>query len=262
MLIDSCSLAASSLDQLSDNHKKLISDLPNQALVQGILEEKMPFQILQIGSKPDYVFIRAKNTATFLAGEPSQAQLNDLIHQLSRFKKTTLICLPSLQQNFKNHGYTVQSRVAFHVADLFKNSTDLAVVPALEGYRIQKIDTVDLFKQCLWFKNIAMLWGGPEEFINNSFGFVLLNAQNKVVAEAHGAWIGNGLCEIGVITHPDFRGQGFSPILTRQMLQECKIRNLTPVWSCDCKNIASRKVAAKAGFQERYQYAWLIKKQA
>lgn len=244
-------------DKISEIHKQFLAQLPNQTLIQGILERRLSASILCIENEPAYVLIRANFLSmTILAGQPSQKQLEKIVQLLSSYEKTTLICADAVHSFFREHGYRQQSRIAFE-SPIGTDSSYKLTLP--EGLVIQLIDSSDLFKKCLWADRIATLWGNAENFIQNSFASVLVTPDGAVIAEAYGAWIGDGLCEIGVVTHPDFQGKGFSTLVTQHLMNESFKRNLVPVWSCNCENIASRKVALKCGFKIKDEYVWLIK---
>ena len=241
---------------ISEKHKQFLSELPNQALIQGILENQLPSTVLYLAHDPACILIKTNRTAFILAGEVNQDQLENIAQILSNYKKITLICSKELQSFFIKRGCTVQRRMAFEFVGL---SDQLPELIYSQDYTLQLLDSVDIFRRCLWFSSISSLWGSSNNFIAHSFGSVLLNAQGKVVAEALVAWLGGGLAEIGVVTHPDFYGRGFSTLVTKYLIQECLKRNLTPCWSCNVDNIASIKVALKSGFKIAYYYNWLVK---
>ena len=173
------------------------------------------------------------------------------------YQKITLICPQKVQSFFIEHGYAAQRRIAFEFVGL---NDQISEIICPEGYNLQLIDSIDIFKRCMWFKTIWVLWGSPNNFMNNSLGSVLINAEGKIVAEAYVAWIGGDLSEIGVITHPNFYGRGFGTIVTKHLIHECLKRNLIPCWSCNRDNKASIKLALKSGFKVKTYYNWLIKK--
>lgn len=244
------------VDRISENHKQVLAQLPCQALIQGMLEKRIPFHILHIEDEPASILMRSNRIGTILAGQPNVEQLQTILTLLSKYETVALICPQDLQPFFMEHGYRPQRRIAFE----FVMQADQVAEPVCpEGYSVQAIDSIDIFKQCSCFSSKSILWGSAENFIKNSFGYVLVNQEGKVVAQAYAAWIGGGFCEIGVATQPEFQGKGFSTILTKYFLHECFRRNLIPLWSCNYGNIASVKVALKSGFNIKNYYAWMVK---
>ena len=58
---------------------------------------------------------------------------------------------------------------------------------------------------------------------------------------------GDNLSDIGVLTHPDYRGLGYAESVCKTVLNEVK-RKI--IWRCDRDNEASHKLALKLGFKE------------
>lgn len=249
-------IAENNFDQILETHKQFLAQLPCQALVQGILEKRIPGQILYLENEPICILMTTNRIGAVLAGQPNEQQLKTILELLSKHEKSLLICPQSLQSFFMEHGYAVQKRMAFECTSPRYFVKDF-MCP--DGYVVQPINSIDIFKQCSGFSAKTVLWGSPENFLENSFGYVLVSQEGKVVAECYGAWCGNDMCEIVVATHPDFQGNGFSTFLTKHFIHECFARNVTPLWSCNCDNAASIKVALKCGFKVKNYYTWLMK---
>lgn len=64
--------------------------------------------------------------------------------------------------------------------------------------------------------------------------------------------------DIGVVTHPDWRGQGRATAVTRLVARAIQDDGRIPVWSCGGTNIASLKTAARVGFEEVSRRVYLI----
>lgn len=58
---------------------------------------------------------------------------------------------------------------------------------------------------------------------------------------------GDHLSDIGVLTHPDYRGKGYAESVCKSILNDVQ-RNI--IWRCDKDNDASHQLALKLGFIE------------
>ncbi|MBX9838549.1 MAG: GNAT family N-acetyltransferase, partial [Silvanigrellaceae bacterium] len=125
-----------------------------------------------------------------------------------------------------------------------------------EGCTVQLCDK-NLLQQSPWFACLSLAAGGSNNFLENCFGYALVDEQGNWLAQAYGAFIGGDECEIGIITHPDHRGKGYIFYPLYAVMQECLNQDLVPVWSCNTENIASLKTALKFGFKINRHYAFL-----
>lgn len=229
--------------------------LPFQPLLQAMLQGDYPYQLLLVDdSSSPYIVIKSTGNYVYVLGSPSNEQLDTILQELSAYKDLVLLCDESLQSYFIQHGFTIQPRIELEYQDHF-NLTQKQV-PA--GFTIQPLDLA-LFKQSPWFGFLASTAGGSQRFLDVAFGFALVNEQGVSVAQAYGAFIGNGACEIGIVTHPDYRGNGYIMYPAIATMQECLARNLRPIWSCNSENIASLKTAHKLGFSIERHYVFLKK---
>ena len=107
----------------------------------------------------------------------------------------------------------------------------------------------DLLSQCGWLEEMRLALGSSENFLANAFGSVLL-LKGDIVAEAYGAFIGAGTCEIGVFTAEAYRSRGLARCVVAHVVAGCARRGLQPHWSCRIANPASAAVARAVGFHE------------
>lgn len=100
-------------------------------------------------------------------------------------------------------------------------------------------------------------YGSPEKFLRFGKGYALCKDEH-IVSECYTDYLGGGYAEIGVVTHPDYRGQGFA----KQVVSYCINRldqNYIPIWSCQVNNRSSLKVAIKVGFSISRYYVQMVR---
>lgn len=72
---------------------------------------------------------------------------------------------------------------------------------------------------------------------------------NRIVcATSAYPWQDSSLVDIGVLTDPEFRGQGYGRATVRAISREILLRNLEPQYRCDPSNAASAALAISSGF--------------
>lgn len=99
---------------------------------------------------------------------------------------------------------------------------------------------------------VVEIYGGPEGFLQNSFGFGVLDLRHdgRLVAFTAACAVGAGEAEVEVGTAPEYRQQGLAHCATRRFLAECATRGFQPTWNCVADNIASVRLAERLGFVE------------
>lgn len=228
-------------------------DLPFQPLLQGMLIGDYPCELCVVAHDNNWVLIQSSSSYVYLAGYYLQDDELDLIWgYLESYKKLIIVCHESLQAYFVKKGLTIQPRIEFkHYDDFASNELEIP-----QGFSVQRLD-MQLFRQSPWYGFLASIAGGPAAFLEKSFGYALVDADGNSVAQAYGAFIGDNECEIGIVTHPDYRGKGYITYPLQAVIDECIERDITPMWSCNSENIASLKTAMKFGFTIHRHYVFL-----
>jgi RimJ/RimL family protein N-acetyltransferase len=94
-------------------------------------------------------------------------------------------------------------------------------------------------------------WGGATEFTEHSFGVAVLHG-DALVADCAACAIGGARrdaeAEIEIGTAPAHRRKGLAIAAGVAFFEQCRERNLTPAWTCDTRNEASRLLANVLGF--------------
>lgn len=232
------------------------ASLPFQPLLQAMLQGSYPYQLLSVSDDTisPYVVIKSTANYAYIVGKPHAEELGNIIQKLSIYKNVAVLCDESLQSYFVQHGFSVQPRIELE----YQYDFDVVQKEMPEGLIVKPLDLA-LLKQSPWFGFLASVAGGAKRFLEVGFGFALVNEQGVSVAQAYGVFVSHGACEIGVVTHPDHRGKGYILYPAIAAIQECLVRNFTPIWSCNSENIASLKTAHKLGFTIKRHYIFLKK---
>lgn len=118
------------------------------------------------------------------------------------------------------------------------------------------IKTLDIFKKCSWYKERSALYGSDENFLAYGTGYAICIG-SKVVSEAY-ASVGVGYAEIGVITHLNYRGKGYTALIISHLIKQCIDAQITPKWSCNEDNRASLNTGLRMGFEIDGYYTLLV----
>jgi len=220
--------------------------IPNQSFWEAAKENKLPSTTLL---KNGYKLIKTRCSYSFLEGTPDYTQLTEIHNMLISLGEVDLVCDQSLHPWFLQKGYNPIPRV-----QLVYKAKEIQVSPLPKGYSFKEIDQ-HIFPKCMWHDLISLFYGDDETFLQHGWGAVLCDANNNIVSEVYGIF-SNQFCEILVITHPDHQGRGWAGCSVRYMVAKCLHHKLTPFWTCNLENIASLKVAIKAGFDIDQYYAF------
>jgi GNAT superfamily N-acetyltransferase len=93
-----------------------------------------------------------------------------------------------------------------------------------------------------------------QDALRHEFGYCLLR-QRLIVARCLSEYAGNGRCEVGIVTHPEFRKQGLATIVACALVERAQFLGITRIgWHCWEKNRASSTLAQKIGFVLNLRY--------
>ncbi|MEJ7902120.1 MAG: GNAT family N-acetyltransferase [Thermomicrobiales bacterium] len=82
--------------------------------------------------------------------------------------------------------------------------------------------------------------------------------EGELVALAYTFATSERHADIGVVTYPQWRGQGLATAVTSLVAQAIQADERIPVWSCGGTNLASLRTAARVGFEEVSRRVYLI----
>ncbi len=151
----------------------------------------------------------------------------------------------ALRPFFKEEG----SRDEFH---LEPRPTPQPVLPA--GYRIVPLDEG---LAASWGPGldpwVVRIWGGARAFAEKAFGIGILHGEVLVTictVCAIAGFPGAIEAEMEIGTDAAHRQKGLAAAAAFAFFDQCEERGVLPAWTCDSKNEASQRSAARVGFRE------------
>ena len=223
---------------------------PNQGILWEIIEQQKTGKIFELPSKAIMVMENYPEPFLFIAGEITNKDITSVISLVKGIEFPMLYCQAKYHPLFLNHGWNFHLRSALSLREPGK------VLSLESGFEIKPIKSIDLFKQCRWYKERSKLYGSDENFLRYGLGYALCNGLS-VVSEAY-ASCGGGFAEIGVITHPDHRSKGYARLIVSHLINQCEKLQTIPQWSCNADNRASLTTALKMGFKIDSYYTLLV----
>lgn len=239
------------IESIDQAIQKDLNSLPNQPIIHAMIEKRNLSDFFSTEPQK-YVLIKRNAAYTVLAGELDESALKHVSDLLNTYDQIKLDCDEQYHHWFLKNGYKLCPRI-----ELEYTAKNIELPQPKNNFILKNIDAA-IFAKCSWRDFISLLYGSSELFLHNGFG-VALTDNELVIGEAYAACIGNGFCEVGIVTHPDYRGQGIATQVAAALIKQCLDRQLIPMWSCDSENPASLKVALKLGFVVKRYYAYLKK---
>jgi GNAT superfamily N-acetyltransferase len=138
-------------------------------------------------------------------------------------------------------------RFAFDGASFFRTGGETVRPP--EGCSIVPMDS-HLFERAGGTVAPNIFWRTADLFLEHGFGYCLIAPDGELASASFSAYIDGEEVDVGIETHPAFRGRGFAGIICRTMIECCLERGLRPVWGCRKDNTGSLRLAHKLGFYE------------
>jgi GNAT superfamily N-acetyltransferase len=228
---------------------------------------------VQDTSAPLLVLWDRGNTVFYLSGDAERespiealgaAIAGELLPQaradgLRRFKVRALS--PSLEENlpYLFPGVKLQpttTRFAVHEA------TQQASVPPprLSGVTLLAITPELLLRDDLGSidavrEEIRRMWRSEARFNTHGLG-TLAVLGNEIICFCTAEYVGLTYCGIGIATDDRYQCQGVATATAAAFVRDARARGLTPGWECDAANVASVRVAERAGFVWRTEEAY------
>ncbi len=119
------------------------------------------------------------------------------------------------------------------------------------GSLIRPLSAIDTEQVKAWAREVPWIcetWGGPAGLATSSYAWGAF-VTDQLISIACSFFIGTRHEEIGVATHPEFRGRGISPACAGRLCEDIRQRGRQAIWSTGVDWTASIRVAEKLGFQ-------------
>lgn len=91
-------------------------------------------------------------------------------------------------------------------------------------------------------------WDSEDDFFENGMAYSLLY-KGQLASMAFSSYKFDNQFELGIETHPEFRGKGFAELACAALIEYCLDNNYEPIWACRKDNRGSYQLALKLGFQ-------------
>ncbi len=95
-----------------------------------------------------------------------------------------------------------------------------------------------------------LFWDSYGEFQRLGTGFTAFTPDETPASTAFAAFVIGNLCEIGIETIAEYRGQGYAHRACSRLIEYCLEKAYIPIWGCNSGNIGSWRLANKLGFEE------------
>ena len=123
------------------------------------------------------------------------------------------------------------------------------------GYEIRPIDA-QFAERCPW-GGLRDVCNSPGEFFNRSKGFCLMRG-DEILCEAVAPFWGEGLVELGVVTHEQHRRKGYAFLTCEHLARACEEMGYRTAWATGRTNLGSIAVARKLGYRTELSYKTLF----
>lgn len=180
----------------------------------------------------------------FITGEPNANALDDIYMKAQDLDRAVLFTNDDTVIDYcKRKNIKTGTRYFFEYK---RKEVQVPDIP--EGFRLQPVNKDNIYKLEGRIKP-DFSWDNNEDFLSKGIG-LLLTKDDEPAAWAFSAAVSDTEIDIGVETNEKYRGKGLSTIVASSMADVVLKQGKTPVWACDSNNIASQKVALKAGFEK------------
>jgi GNAT superfamily N-acetyltransferase len=239
------------LDKILDQRMlEAFKTCPNQGILWEIIEQQKTGKIFELPSKAILVMENCSDPFVWIAGDLTAEDVTEVVSLVGG------LAFPMLYCKAKYHALFLQRDWNFHLRSSLSLQKRRHIISPDSTFEIKPIKSVELFKQCTWYKERSELYGSDENFLRYGIGYALCKG-SSVVSEAY-ASSGRGYAEIGVITHPDHKRKGYATLIVSHLINECEKSQTIPQWSCNVDNRASLSTGLKMGFEIDSYYTLLV----
>lgn len=229
---------------------------PNYAVVMAIIEGNNPGKIwVDNISKPLQSLVISAGSYSFISGCESEQFKHDVTKILQSNKPIKLIHEVKNKPLLSIDSFERINRIQFYYPKNAFDKCKIFISQIPTDFEVSRFDK-NMIKKSNWYHYLLQFYGTIENYIKYGFGFCLVK-DGHVISEAHACYVGGGMVETGSVTHEHYQNRNLATIIRAHLIQECFIRNLIPISSCDEANLASASVSKKLGFEEQFRYQFL-----
>lgn len=182
---------------------------------------------------------------TYLQVEPSFS------HYLM-FYAMPPVLLEHLRGQNKPH-FNVRQRCKYRIDRRHFEGIDPAIYQVPEGHRLVTLaEAGKAVLSALQHKLDSRFYDSWEDLLENSFGFVLFNAEGVAVALAYTMCVVGHIADIDLITRPEHRKKGYGAMIITHLVRECHRRHLEAHWDCFTANHTDKLVREVYGVERIY----------
>jgi RimJ/RimL family protein N-acetyltransferase len=187
-----------------------------------------------------------------LAGDPDALTPADLQPHIAGFVEVPEAFVPLLRAAFPDA--LVWDRVILELP----GRPRLSQPPDQSIRRLGPADTAQLKGLSQESDWISKTWGGPAGLADGTYAWGAF-AEGRLVSVACSFFVGERYEDIGVVTEPEYRGQGLSAACAGSVCRDILDRGRRPSWTTSPDNLASLRVAEKLGFSlQRYDHLYVV----
>jgi GNAT superfamily N-acetyltransferase len=235
---------------------KALFDLNQPAALRcmGVLDGELPGRVFTDNPEhPTWVVMQEQVFGTlYLGGEPDATTVHGLIDDLRADGEVmigfwlddshTSTLLP--QPEYEGSVLDYNDRPRGEGLDV------LADVP--EGCELRRVDRA-LFERLTDRDFTLRVFGSAEAALEKGIGLCLMRGDLLVCETFAGPPI-RGKIEVGVSTHPDYRGRDYATFTCNRLVEACEAMGYDTYWNCNAQNTPSVKLARKLGYRREQPY--------
>lgn len=126
------------------------------------------------------------------------------------------------------------------------------------GYSVEKINASNINSLAVFDLSIEnKFWASRRDFLDNGFGFCVLNDAGQPISICYAASLANGFAEIDVATLEGYRQKGYAKAATISFINHCLENNIVANWDCFEENKGSLITAQNLKFAITHTYRFL-----
>ena len=229
----------------SITNQNIISELkqfPNQGVLWEIIDSQVSGKIFHLSDDAIMVIENCDEPFIFIVGKLSHNSIEIITDFVKDNKFSMLHCNKKYHPLFLDHGWNFHIRTTLNIKTTNTNITNN------NNVKILKIDSSDILRKCMKYKELIEIYGNEEFFLTHGMGYALFLKNGTLVSESYAA-LGAGYGEIHVYTDTNHQRKGYGSQIVSHLITKCREKNIIPQWSCNVDNRPSLKTALKLGFE-------------